>query len=198
MKGTCYNTIKQLYDYIVSINNKSKIIQILKELDSYQPVCAEDHCSYIQEFLSMKLSNLTFNFNQNANHDINLNNAFTYVSKYLCNTNLNNKAAQNNLSNNCYSMMFKILTNKYTNKRKSQITKIEILEYLLEYGQYQTCKNKDLDLIVIDNPLIKKTELSKSLIEKYKDELYFEDRKITVANTGNSYVTSVLDSIEFI
>ena len=23
LKGTCYNTIKQLYDYIVSINNKS-------------------------------------------------------------------------------------------------------------------------------------------------------------------------------
>lgn len=132
LKRTCSVYVSMLRDYIDSKKNK---MNLLKELGDLIPVCIENLCISIREFINKNEYNFDFDFDSQTSMFVNISNCANAYRNYFC-TLYNKKEIT---LEKFFTKMKHIQTTVFTHLKNKKATDgfiklTDVYNFLIEYG----------------------------------------------------------------
>ena len=84
LKKSCAVYLSMLYVHVMGKRNNKERVDTLKRLDDFNPVCVENLCSYIAEFISHDDNNFIFEFDPKATKTTNMSNCANAFRNSFC------------------------------------------------------------------------------------------------------------------
>lgn len=139
-KRSCITYLHILRKYIQSLKTRKLKVDTLFELDNERPVCLEALCKTLDDFVQKKTNGIIFDFDGKVSKEANITNALNVVMSLICK--IKNKVDfRKTIEFDLWAKIYGLVKDKKASD--GIITKNDVIIYLLEYGDYISCSNKN-------------------------------------------------------
>ena len=135
LRKSCAVYLNMLYDHVMSKRTNEERVKTLNMLDTFKPVCVENLCSSISEFILHDDNKFVFEFDSNADKVTNISNCANALRKSYCamlkDGEINEKVFVKKMT-----LIYQRIAAMIKGKKASDgsITKYDIISFLDDYG----------------------------------------------------------------